>query len=173
MKSPIVYVIGNSIRVGINAEGKTWPSMLADRHKLIVHNLAVASAGVSSALKQADLVTESDAMILVEIGGNDVLNTASPETFEVGLDALLTRLKSKNRTVILFELPLPPFHGRYGEIQRELAKRHNVMLVPKRVLLGVFTGRETTIDSLHLSKVGHERMADVVWKILGSAFDAK
>ena len=86
------------------------------------------------------------------------------------LEALLSRLKSNGRTVIVLELPLPPTFNRYGEIQRRLARRHGVRLVPKRVLLGILTTGGATLDSVHLSETGQALMAETIWGILRPAF---
>ena len=91
----------------------------------------------------------STSLVLVEIGGNDVLRATRPLAFEEGLDVLLAKLRDTRRTVVMLELPLPPFHNRYGEVQRRLAKRHGVLLVPKRVLMGVLTSAgSATLDTV-------------------------
>ncbi len=41
------------------------------------------------------------------------------------------------------------------------------LLIPKRVLLGVLTVDEATVDGIHLSPAGRQLMADVVWQTLG------
>ena len=48
-----------------------------------------------------------------------------------------------------------------------MAKRHGVLLVPKRVLIGILTSEGATVDSIHLSRRGHELMAETVWGIIG------
>jgi acyl-CoA thioesterase I len=107
------------------------------------------------------------ALVLVEIGGNDVLRAYRPNAFERALDALLAKLRGGGRTVVMFELPLPPFHNRYADAQRRMARRHGVLLVPKRVLIGILTSEGATVDSIHLSRRGHELMAETVWGIIG------
>jgi hypothetical protein len=67
------------------------------------------------------------------------------------------------------ELALPPFHNRYGDAQRRLATRHGVLLIPKRVLIGVLTSEGATLDTVHLSRRGHALMAETVWGILGGS----
>jgi acyl-CoA thioesterase I len=168
--NPLVYVVGDSISAGMNGEAETWPKLLARRHGIAVVDLSKAGADVSKAMTQADRVVESGSLVVAEIGGNDVLGATPPESFERDLEALLSRLKSNGRTVILLELPLPPIHNRYGEIQRRLARRHGVRLVPKRVLLGILTTGGATLDSVHLSETGQALMAETIWGILRPAF---
>ena len=70
----------------------------------------------------------------------------------------------------MLELPLPPFYNSFGLIQRKLARKYGVKLVPKRVFLSVLAGGGATLDSIHLSQAGHQQMANVVWEIVGPAY---
>jgi acyl-CoA thioesterase-1 len=67
---------------------------------------------------------------------------------------------------VMLELPLPPTFNRFGEIQRRLARRHNVVLIPKRYFASVLVGEEATLDGLHLSPSGHRKMAEMVWQMV-------
>ena len=73
----------------------------------------------------------------------------------------------------MFELPLPPFCNEFGRAQRNVAAKHNVILIPKRVFLSVIAGSDSTLDSIHLSQSGHQFMADCVWKLVRSAFSSE
>jgi len=108
-------------------------------------------------------------VVLLEIGGNDVLGSTSTDEYERNLDALLHCVTGSGRHVVMFELPIPPLANGYGRAQRNLAAKHNVVLIPKRVLMGVLTDEGATVDSLHLSPSGHQQMAESVWCIIGPA----
>jgi acyl-CoA thioesterase-1 len=58
----------------------------------------------------------------------------------------------------------------YGRIQRQLAARYGVRLIPKRVFIRVLTGEGATLDSIHLSQAGHRAMADAIWNIVEPAY---
>ncbi len=168
---PPVYVVGDSVSAGMGGEAETWPRILARRHGVEVHDLSLAGAGVAEALRErVGRVAGTSSLVLVEIGGNDVLGETTPEEFARGLDALLERLCQDGRTVVMLELPLPPFYHRYGAAQRRLARRHGVLLVPKRVLLGVLLSGGATLDTIHLSAAGHSLMAERMWGVIGGAF---
>jgi acyl-CoA thioesterase-1 len=169
---PPVYVLGDSLSAGMGGEPATWPRLLARRHGVDVRDLSLAGATVATAGRdQAGRVTEGGALVLAEIGGNDILGETTPDAFERSLDTLLSRLRSDGRTVIMLELPLPPFYNRYGSAQRRLARRHRTLLVPMRVLLGVLTTEGATLDSVHLSRSGHALMAERMWGLIRHAFD--
>jgi acyl-CoA thioesterase I len=169
--NPPVYVVGDSVSAGMGGEAETWPKILARSHGVEVHDLSLAGANVAEAIRlQAGRVTGSNSLVLAEIGGNDVLGETTPEEFARGLDVLLGRLREKGRTVVMLELPLPPFYHRYGAAQRRMARRHGVLLVPKRVLLGVLLSGGATLDTIHLSGSGHSVMARKLWEVIRGAF---
>jgi acyl-CoA thioesterase I len=65
---------------------------------------------------------------------------------------------------------LRPFDNGYGEAQRRLAKHHGVIMIPKRVLIGILTTDGATLDTIHLSARGHELMAQAIWGIIHRVF---
>ena len=57
---------------------------------------------------------QSDCLVLIEIGGNDLLMGVSSSEYGRALDALLSKVAAPNRTVVMFELPLLPNKIAYG-----------------------------------------------------------
>lgn len=165
-RSQTVYVIGDSISAGIEEKEKTWPKVLGDLSQLNVVNLAKAGATVDTAMDQVVRMTSTNAVVIVEIGGNDLLGNTSSSAFYVQLDKLLAKLKSKDSQVVMFELPLLPFWNNFGRDQRQLASKYDVVLIPKRYLVSVFAGRGNTVDGLHLSQKGHDELAGVVFGLM-------
>jgi acyl-CoA thioesterase-1 len=127
-------------------------------------------AKVSTMRRKADDLALGDGLVLLEIGGNDLLGSTSLADFERDLDELLQGLRGPGRIVVMFELPLPPFCNGFGRAQRRLAHKNNVRLIPKRVFVEVLTTEGATVDSVHLSRRGHELMAATVWDIIQPAF---
>ena len=79
-----VYVVGDSISAGIGSGERCWPEVLAASTSLRVVNLAVPGATTQSALAQLPRIAESNAVVLLEIGGNDLLDRIDADTFEDG-----------------------------------------------------------------------------------------
>ena len=73
----------------------------------------------------------------------------------------------------MIELPLPPFANRFGMIQRRLARKHGIILIPKRTFVSVLTTPGATLDGIHLSPQGHLLMSETIWSVIGSAYTAK
>jgi acyl-CoA thioesterase-1 len=169
---PKLYIIGDSVAAGVNDLDKgTWPRMLAASYPVEVADLSRMGATAASAFNQAESLPQQGGMVLLEIGGNDLLGSTTVANFERDLDRLLLRVCTPGRVVLMFELPLPPFCNDYGSVQRRLASRYKVVLVPKRIFLAVLTGDGMTFDSVHLSREGHGRMAEAVWALIRPGYE--
>ena len=168
-------IIGDSVTAGIGGDetAETWPTLLARTHQLDVQDISHMGETAASALKRASKQPLRGSLVVVEIGGNDLLGSTSPAKFATDLDALLAHLSDGDRQLLMFELPLPPFYHEYGRIQRQLAAKYHVKLVPKRVFLSILAGSDSTLDTIHLSQAGHQRMANRVWQLLAPAYTAK
>ena len=102
-------------------------------------------------------------------GGNDLLGAVSAADFEQGLERLLSLTCRRDNSVVMLELPLPPLYNGYGEIQRRLARKHQVLLVPKRYFASVLVSDGDRVDGVHLSAAGHKKMSEMIWRIVAPA----
>jgi lysophospholipase L1-like esterase len=157
-----LVVIGDSISAGLDPRFGAWPTVMQQRTGIPVRNLARVGATTADGVDMASAVMANDRVILIEIGGNDPIAGLSSASFERSLEAILSRMAERERTVVMFELPLLPQHIDYGRIQRRLAAKYDVWLIPKRYFVGVMSGSEATSDGLHLRPEGTYRMADLV-----------
>jgi acyl-CoA thioesterase-1 len=167
-----IAILGDSVTAGVDGDEKsiTWPKLLAREHQLEVQDISHVGETAASALKRVRKLRPTAPLVVVEIGGNDLLGSTTAAQFDHDLNALLAELKKTNRQIIMFELPLPPFYHEYGRVQRAAAARHGVALVPKRVLLSILAGNGSTLDTIHLSQAGHKQMARTVWQLIGPAY---
>jgi len=161
-----VYVIGDSISAGIGNKERCWPSILEEMTHLSVVNLAQAGATTDRALKQAQAIQHPASLVIVEIGGNDLLGDKDASTFETELDALLTLLRTDQHQVLVLELPLFPFRNAYGTAQRRIIIKHKSAMLPKRLFTQVLGTDHGTLDGLHLSQAGHHAMAALIADVL-------
>ena len=169
-----LYVIGDSLAAGMGGEQATWPKLLAERTGIQVSDLSWPGATARNALRQQtpalERDTDTEAWVLVEIGGNDMLDGVTADEFGDALDRLLAIARgdpARPRTVVMLELPLIPGKWAFGAWQRHLAAKHGADLVPKRVLGGVILTDANVRDGLHLSQTGHDRLADELTPWLG------
>ena len=162
----VLYVVGDSISAGLGTGERCWPEVLAATTSVRVVNLAEPGATTQSALAQVPRIAEPNALVLLEIGGNDLLNRKGAAAFEAHLDKLVSALRADGHGIALFELPLFPFQNAYGRAQRAVAKRHAVALISRRHFARVLGMKDGTLDGLHLTQKGHDEMARRVAALL-------
>jgi acyl-CoA thioesterase-1 len=168
-RSDHLAVIGDSISSGIDPRVPPWPLVLQQISGASVRNLARPGALTSEGLTMVKQLTQEDHVVVIEIGGNDLLMGVPSADFERALESLLSKASAPARTVVMFELPLLPHKVAYGQIQRRLASKYNVALIPKHYFTDVIGDANATSDGLHLSTAGARRMAVVVAQVLAPA----
>ena len=129
---------GRFLEHGADPPGKNWPELLGELARLKVRNFSFGGAKVGSSLDNALRIDQDDALVILEIGGNDLLGGTSIPKFREGLEKMLALVCGSRRRVAMVELPLPPFYNRYGMVQRALAKSHGVTLIPKGYLAKLY-----------------------------------
>ena len=157
-----VYVLGDSISAGVGTRERCWPSMLEEMVTRRTVNLAQPGATVEGAISQAKKIVRSPSVVIVEIGGNDLLGGTNASVFEWHLDTLVAALCADRHQVLLLELPLFPFQNAFGQAQRAVARKYGAALLPKRYFVQVLGTENGTIDGLHLSPAGHDAMAKTI-----------
>ncbi len=153
-------VVGDSLSMGAEPPHKNWPDILGDKLGMTTRTFSFGGARTDTALPNAKRIDKDDCLVILEIGGNDLLY--GTEGFEANLDALLATVCNGKRSVVMLELPLPPTFNNFGIAQRRLARKHGVTLIPKRYLAHVLTTHGATDDGLHLSNEGHTLLADTL-----------
>lgn len=161
-----LVVIGDFISSGLNSRVTPWPLVMQQVTGVAVKNLSQPGATMTDGLAMVDQVTTKDHLILIELGGNDLLAGEPSDAFARELEEVLAKLVARGRMILMFELPLLPDRISYGRIQRRLATKYGVSLIPKRYLVSVIRGPDATSDGLHLTDVGAHRMASLVMSIL-------
>ncbi len=157
-----VAVLGDSLSARQGSSLAPWTEVLAQGARREVLNLAWPGATLASGASQAGRIPSSASLVIVELGGNDLLSGARREPFAADLGRLLRAVVAPGREVLMFELPLLPLQNRYGRIQRQAAGEFGVRLIARRVLAGAVTLPGNTSDGLHLSPTGHLWLADRV-----------
>ncbi len=165
-----VVVLGDSISAGLDeGEGTPWPFQLRDAYHVQVYNLSEAGATTADGLKNISQTDHFPGLVIVELGGNDLLGGRTHAEFESNFDGILSHLRRHNRSIALVELPLLPGKNAWGATQRRLARKYHCSLIPKRLLVDVLATPGSTVDTLHLSQAGHRRLADQIWSVIEPA----
>ena len=170
----VLYVIGDSVTAGLGRAGETtWPSVLRTAHNIRIADCSRPGCTVRQAVgNAAPAARDDDGVVLIEVGGNDVIGRTDPRQFGADLETLARTVRASNRPTVMLEVPRFPFDDRYGVEQRRVAARFHIRLVPRRAFAGILAGPGNTIDGVHLSNAGQRTMADLVWRVVGPALSS-
>ncbi|WP_298091037.1 arylesterase [uncultured Sphingomonas sp.] len=172
-----VLAFGDSLYAGYGlARGESLPDAIQARLRGQGIDATVVNAGVSGdttaggrrrlAYTLNQLKTPPD-LVLLGLGGNDVLRQVDPAETRSNMAAMLEELERRGIPVILTGMMAPPnlgpdFAGRFNSIWPDLAREHDAVLDPF-ILQGVIGNRQLMLpDGVHPNAVGVGRMADRV-----------
>jgi lysophospholipase L1-like esterase len=165
-----LYVFGDSLTAGMGRAGEsTWPTMLQASHGVRIIDLSRAGCTVEQAIPIAERAAPHDGIVLIELGGNDLIGQAGADRFGAALDRLVQSVQGPGRELVMFELPLFPFDNAYGIEQRRIASKYKVRLIPRRSLAAILASPGATVDGIHLSNAGQRQMADLVREVVAPA----
>ncbi len=176
---PKIIALGDSLTAGFGlTEKESYPYLLQEKLKADGHAYEVINAGVSGdttlgGLERVDWVLEQEnaKILILELGGNDLLRGIPVEKMKANLDQIIRKGKAKNLKVLLCGMLAPPTMG--AEYQREytmafpdLATEHKVQYLPF-LLEGVALKKELNqADGIHPNSAGSKLMTENIYKAL-------
>ncbi|MGH8632647.1 MAG: arylesterase, partial [Burkholderiales bacterium] len=111
------------------------------------------------------------AVVILELGANDGLRGASPETMRGNLEAISDACRRANARVLLVGIRLPPNYGmayteKFQDVFSTVARSRKLPLVP--FLLDGFSDNRGLFqdDGIHPSAAAQPLMLETVWKEL-------
>ena len=157
-----IVCLGDSITAGVGAEpGPPYPDLLAERLGVPVINAGVPGDTAEDGLARVGDVLAADPwLVIVELGGNDVLRQVPPERTEAALRSILRRLLAARVVPVLVELRVP-FAFRYGEIYARVGKETKVPVLTD-TLHDILLDPALKSDTIHPNAQGYERLAKAV-----------
>lgn len=176
----VILCLGDSLTAGYGLDPlQAYPALLQKKIAWLGWNFKVVNAGVSGettagGLRRLDWVLKQRIDVLVlALGGNDALRGIPLETSRQNLSAILSRSKARYPGIqlVVAGMLIPPNWGReyftrFRSLFPELARQHGAQLVPF-LLEGVGGNPELNFpDGIHPTAVGHEIVAENVWKVL-------
>jgi acyl-CoA hydrolase len=165
-----VLVLGDSISAGYGvAPEEAWPARLAASTGWQVINAGVNGDTTADALVRLPELLERHAprLVLVEIGGNDMLRHIPDAEIAANLDAMLARIAGHGAQPVLIGIPRPSVLGAAfarltpADFYAETAQRNRVLLIGDAASK-LLSAADLKLDAVHPNAAGHERLADAV-----------
>jgi acyl-CoA thioesterase-1 len=174
-RAPVVLAFGDSLYAGYQlGPHESYPARLEAALAARGHAMRVVNAGVSgdtTADGKARLAFTLDnqpkqpALVLLGLGGNDMLRGLPPEQAEVNLDAIMAELAKRKIPVVLTGMLAAPNLGKdyvnkFNQIYPTLALKYKATLVP--FLLQPIVGHSEwqLPDHIHPNARGVDKVVD-------------
>ena len=171
-----LLIVGDSLSSGYGlAADESWVNKLDARLKKTAPAWRVINASVSGDTLHNGLQRLPSALqrhrptgVLIELGGNDALRGAPPETIRQNLQAMVQQARANGAWVALLEPPVLPNYGQaYGaavaRVYRDIARAQQATLVPCFVCKVGVDPSLMQADRIHPNARAQLPMLDAVW----------
>nr|WP_277925857.1 arylesterase [Sphingomonas sp. JXJ CY 53] len=169
----MVLAFGDSLYAGYGlARGDSLPDDLQDALRAEGINARVVNAGISGDTSAAgrqrlvytlDRLDRKPDLVLVGLGGNDLLRQIPPAETRANFVAMLDELQKRSIPVVLTGMMVPPnlgpdYAAAFNRIWPDMAKRYDATLDPF-ILAGVIGNRALMLpDGIHPNAQGVDRI---------------
>lgn len=160
-----IVALGDSLTAGYGVQGnEAWPALVSRAIGRPVINAGVSGNTTADGLRRVerDVIAHNPRVVIVMLGGNDMLRRLSVEQQFNNLREIVTRIQDSGALVILAGVEGDGllFSGDHGPRYEALARETGSVYV-RDVLSGV-RGRNMQSDRIHPTPQGHERMARAI-----------
>lgn len=140
-----ILALGDSLFAGYGLKpAESYPAKLETALRAHGINARIVNAGVSGDTSANGLARltftlnsqpQTPDLVIISLGGNDMLRGVLPDQTKSNLDAIVTELSQRKIPVVLMGLLAPPnlgveYRGKFDAIYPALAEKHHVSLVP-------------------------------------------
>jgi len=157
-----IVCLGDSITAGVGAAPEeSYPARLAERLGRPVVNAGVSGDTAADGLARVPEVLAQDPwLVIVELGGNDLLRQVPIEETEKSLRTVVERLLAARVLPVLVEVR-GPFGHRYRDLFARLHHDYRAPLVDG-VLGDILTDPSLKSDEVHPNAAGYRKLAEGV-----------
>jgi acyl-CoA thioesterase-1 len=174
-----ILVYGDSLSAGYGLPREQgWVHLLEQRLRAEKLDYKVVNASISGETTlggrsriEAALKTHRPALVILELGANDGLRGATPESIRRNLEAITDACRRARARVLLVGIRLPPNYGtdyteKFHAVFSAVARSRKLPLVP--FLLDGFADDRKLFqdDGIHPNAAAQPLILDTVWKEL-------
>lgn len=170
----MVVALGDSLTAGAGvAPEQAWPDLLASRTGWVVINAGVSGDTSGGALQRLPALLEehNPALVLVALGGNDMLRRIPEQETVANLGKMLAMIKAHGAKPVLLATPRPSAMGAVfqnlsaADFYRKVAEAQQVPLI-EDAIAEVLSDPQMKGDPLHPNSAGHAQLAQKIFDAL-------
>jgi lysophospholipase L1-like esterase len=162
-----IIAFGDSLTEGIGAgEGESYPDQLSARIGIPILNRGVSGETTADAMArlEEDVLSQDPKIVLLCLGGNDVLKRSPVEETFANLERMITRIQETGALVILIGVSGSLIYPQYDDEFEKLARKTGCPLVPE--ILANMRSDGLLADQVHPNARGYGVFCDRVEPVL-------
>jgi acyl-CoA thioesterase-1 len=167
----VIVAFGDSLTHGTGASADTaYPAVLASLTGLAVINAGVPGDTTASALQRLPAVLEEHQprLVLLCLGGNDMLRKQSESSTENNLRLLVQTIRASGANVVLIGVPAPKLFGGAPDFYARVAEDMGLPL-EQDIFSDVLKDNRLKSDPIHANAAGYRIVAERLAEFLREA----
>lgn len=167
----VVLAFGDSLTYGTGAKPEeSYPAILGDLIGRNVVRAGVPGEQTAGGLQRLPGVLDEHRprLVIVCLGGNDMLRKQSQQNLESNLRQILQLIKSRGMDAVLVGVPAPGLITSAPEFYEKLAKEFAIPYEGK-IVTSVLYQPELKSDPIHPNAGGYRKMAEAIAALLRKA----
>ncbi len=167
----VVLAFGDSLTYGTGArEEESYPAVLGQLIGRKVVRSGVPGEQTAGGLERlSDVLDEhKPKLVIVCLGGNDMLRKGTPQNIEANLRKILKEIKSRGLDVMLIGVPTPTLITRPPDFYFHLAKEFAIPYEGE-IITSVLYKSDLKSDPIHPNAAGYRKVAEAVAELMRDA----
>lgn len=167
-----VVALGDSLTFGYGVpNSQSYPTLLANKTGWHIINTGVNGDTTKKVLKRLDdVIAKQPALVLLGIGGNDVLRRIAPETTKANLLEIVQKLQENQISVVLIAQPHLSVSVLFGKahdnpVYQDIAKQKQLPLFAE-AWSQILSDDSLKSDQIHANAQGYALFADKFYAYL-------
>lgn len=163
-KDATIVAFGDSLTFGIGSQQQfSYPAVLQKLIKRKVINAGVPGETTSQALHRLPAIIKEHKpqLVIVCIGGNDMLHRVPIHMIETNITTLIKQLQAQDIQLILLAVPEAKLLPSPAPFYKTIAAQHQVPLI-NNILTNLIRNRKYKSDRIHLNRLGNQKLAEKI-----------
>jgi acyl-CoA hydrolase len=170
----VVLALGDSLTFGAGVKPEeAWPSLLASKTGWTVVNGGVSGDTSGGALERLPALLEENkpALVLVTLGGNDMLRRLPQQETVANLEQVITLIDEHGAKTVMLATPQPSIAGAVfqnlsaPDFYKKVAEERQVPLI-EDAIPDVLSDPQLKGDPLHPNAAGHRLLSEKIFEAL-------
>lgn len=170
--APDIVAFGDSLTYGLGVEQEnSYPAALSAMIGKEVVNLGVSgNTARQGAMRVNEIGRSMPRMVLIEFGGNDLLQNRPMEETRQALEEIIDYVHGLNAMAVIVDTGGNYQMSRYTKMMQKMAKKKRALFIPG-IMDGIFNDKSLKSDILHPNEKGYAIIANKVYAAIKPYLD--